>query len=429
MQVSRLFLSIFLLSTVIGCGASGQGENSSTAQETAGPAESESGFVENPGMIPSSAGLEFSTDFSRTVISFEAIMSGGPPKDGIPSIDSPEFVTMQAADEWIGDKEAVLVLRLQGKVRVYPLQILMWHEIVNDSVDGVPVAVTYCPLCNTGITFRSRIDGRDLDFGTTGRLRYSNLIMYDRQSETWWQQASGRGLIGEYAGRRLEMLPVALLPWNEVKATYGQGRSAETAADDTATDEGGSLDVEMVQDTSAEVKVLSKNTGYSRPYGQNPYQGYDSNETPFLYAGPEIPDKYEQMERVLAVRVEDDELAFAYEELQEEKVVEREVGGRQVVVFWEAGTASALDAGKLSGGRDVGTAQAYFPAVEDEASGESSGRMELSFYWDGDSFRDEETGSTWSVTGRATGGPLEGAQLESPVTINHFWFSWSAFQQ
>ena len=428
MRVFRLFLSIFLLSTVVtitSCGASGQAEGSSTDQEPAGSADDTGQFVDNPGMIPSSAGLEFSTDFSRTVISFESIMSGGPPKDGIPSIDSPEFVTMQAADEWIGDKEAVLVLRLQGKVRVYPLQILMWHEIVNDSVDGVPVAVTYCPLCNTGIAFRSRIDGRDLDFGTTGRLRYSNLIMYDRQSETWWQQASGRGLIGEYAGRRLEMLPVALLPWNEVKASYGQSSNAETAADDATTDEGSRLDPEMVLDTSAEVKVLSKSTGYSRPYGQNPYQGYDSNETPFLYAGPEISDEYEQMERVLAVRVEDNELAFAYADLQEEKVLEREVGGREVVVFWEAGTASALDAGKLSGGRDVGTAQAFYPVAQNEASE----RMQLSFYWDGDNFRDEETGSTWTISGRATAGPLKGARLESPVTINHFWFSWSAFTQ
>lgn len=401
MRFFRLLVSIFLLSsvvTVVNCGASGQGEGSSAAQDTAGSADDESGFVDNPGMIPSSAGMEFSTDFSRTIISFETIMSGGPPKDGIPSIDSPEFVTMQAADEWLGNKEAVLVLRLQGQVRVYPLQILMWHEIVNDSVDGVPVAVTYCPLCNTGIAFRSRIDGRDLDFGTTGRLRYSNLIMYDRQSETWWQQASGRGLIGQYAGRRLEMLPVSLLPWSEVR------------------------------ETSAAVKVLSKNTGHSRPYGQNPYQGYDSNETPFLYAGPEISDEYEQMERVLAVRVEEDELAFAYTDLQEEKVIEREVGGRKVVVFWEAGTASALDSGQLSGGRDVGTAQAYFPAVEDGPAGESSGRVELSFYWDGEDFLDKETGSRWSVAGRATGGPLEGTRLESPVTINHFWFSWSAFQ-
>ena len=402
MRILMVSLTILLVSAAMACGTGAtekaeQPADRPASRPAAGPAAGPGGLVENPGPIPSGALGEFSTDFTRSVITFETILSGGPPKDGIPSIDSPTFISREAADQWIGPQEAVLVLRYEGRVRVYPLQILMWHEIVNDEIDGTSVIVTYCPLCNTGVAFKGEIDGQSLDFGTTGRLRYSNLIMYDRQSETWWQQASGRGLIGEYAGRSLPMLPISILPWNEV-----------------------------LEDENSTVEVLSKETGQSRPYGNNPYQGYDTNSSAFLYAGPETPDEYETMERVLAVQVEDDERAFPFEQLESEKVTEASIGGRRVVVFWQPGTASALDAGRLAEGRDVGSAQAYYPVLEDRESG---GVTPLTFKWDGESIRDEETGSRWSVSGRAIDGPLAGAQLESPVSINHFWFSWNAFQK
>jgi len=402
MRILMVSLTILLVSAAMACGTgttekAEQPADRPASRPAAGPAAGPGGLIENPGPIPSGALGEFSTDFTRSAITFETILSGGPPKDGIPSIDSPTFISREAADQWIRPQEAVLVLRYEGRVRVYPLQILMWHEIVNDVIDGASVIVTYCPLCNTGVAFKGEIDGQSLDFGTTGRLRYSNLIMYDRQSETWWQQASGRGLIGEYAGRSLPMLPISILPWNEV-----------------------------LEDENSTVEVLSKETGQSRPYGNNPYQGYDTNSSAFLYAGPETPDEYETMERVLAVQVEDDERAFPFEQLESEKVTEASIGGRRVVVFWQPGTASALDAGRLAEGRDVGSAQAYYPVLEDRESG---GVTPLTFKWDGESIRDEETGSRWSVSGRAIDGPLVGAQLESPVSINHFWFSWNAFQK
>jgi len=402
MRILMVSLTILLVSAAMACGTgttekAEQPADRPASRPAAGPAAGPGGLIENPGPIPSGALGEFSTDFTRSTITFETILSGGPPKDGIPSIDSPTFISREAADQWIRPQEAVLVLRYEGRVRVYPLQILMWHEIVNDVIDGASVIVTYCPLCNTGVAFKGEIDGQSLDFGTTGRLRYSNLIMYDRQSETWWQQASGRGLIGEYAGRSLPMLPISILPWNEV-----------------------------LEDENSTVEVLSKETGQSRPYGNNPYQGYDTNSSAFLYAGPETPDEYETMERVLAVQVEDEERAFPFEQLESEKVTEASIGGRRVVVFWQPGTASALDAGRLAEGRDVGSAQAYYPVLEDRESG---GVTPLTFKWDGESIRDEETGSRWSVSGRAIDGPLVGAQLESPVSINHFWFSWNAFQK
>jgi len=187
---------------------------------------------------PGGAGNEFETDFSRATISYAEILSGGPRKDGIPAIDAPRFVSVAEAGEWVSGNEPVLVLEERiaagesdrrvgdggnrtggggddrdgaaGAVHIYPLQILTWHEIVNDVVGEIPVAVTYCPLCNTGIAFDRRHAGEVLDFGTTGRLRFSNLLMYDRQTESWWQQASGAGVIGRFAGTRLRMVPVRI---------------------------------------------------------------------------------------------------------------------------------------------------------------------------------------------------------------------------
>jgi hypothetical protein len=328
-------------------------------------------------------------------VPFDSIISGGPPKDGIPSIDSPSFVSPQKADEWIEESEPVLLLRYRGEVRVYPLQILMWHEIVNDRIDGRSVAVTYCPLCNTGIAFRGEIDGRELDFGTTGRLRYSNLIMYDRQSETWWQQASGEGLVGRYAGRSLELLPINLLSWGEIKDQRARGFYEEA-------------------------RVLSRDTGYSRSYGTNPYREYDSRKSPFLYRGPEVDESQHPMERVISVQVDDQERAYTYSRLRDEKVVHDTLAGRRIVLFWQPGTSSALDASSIAEGKDVGSIAAFFP----RAAGER-----LEFYHDGSKIRDRSTGSTWSVSGIATEGELAGTQLDSPVAVNHFWFSWNAFRK
>ena len=128
------------------------------------------------------------TDFAKSTIDFSEVMSGGPPKDGIPAIDTPQFKTVSEIDD-IQDREPVISLAINGDARAYPLRVLTWHEIANDTVGGVPVAVTFCPLCNAAIVFDRRLaDGRVLDFGTTGKLRNSDLVMYDRQTESWWQQ-------------------------------------------------------------------------------------------------------------------------------------------------------------------------------------------------------------------------------------------------
>jgi hypothetical protein len=342
-----------------------------------------------PQSPPDGVTNEFKTDFARHTIPYAEVLSGGPPKDGIPAIDAPAFIDVAAADAGLRPAESVAFVEINGDARAYPIRMLIWHEIVNDTVGGVPLAVTYCPLCNTAIAFERAFDGRTLDFGTTGRLRYSNMLMYDRQTETWWQQGNGEGVAGRYAGRALTQRPMALIAWSDFKRAHPQG------------------------------KVLSEETGVTRRYGVNPYSGYDAPEqTPFLYQGPTTPDRLPPLARVLGLKIGDDATAFPYDALAARRVVSATVGGAPVVVFWSAGAASPLDSATLADGRDIGAATAYSPVVNGQV---------LTFTAVDGGFRDTSTGSTWDHLGRAIDGPSKGTQLQPLNAFNHFWFSWAAF--
>ena len=246
---------------------------------------------------PSVAGSDaWKTDFSKHTVPFEEFASGGPPKDGIRSVDHPSFVTIREADEWLADRDPVALVSLNGEARAYPLSILIWHEIVNDEIAGRPVSVTYCPLCNTTIAFDREFRGRILDFGTTGRLRHSDLVMYDRQTETWWQQATGEGLVGEHAGEQLTFLPVTVLSWRDVKAQRPSAR------------------------------VLSRDTGFSptfaQRYGTSPYEGYDRGNGPWrqFFRFGRDDGRLPAMERIVALEHADEHLAVPFSVLADERV-------------------------------------------------------------------------------------------------------------
>ena len=247
---------------------------------------------------PEGAEGEFATDFSRHSVPYSEILSGGPPKDGIPAIDDPRFVSVEDVDSWLEPKEPVILFRVGDDVRAYPIQIVMWHEIVNDTVGGVPVVVTFCPLCNTAIAFERTVDGKELTFGTTGRLRLSNLIMYDRQTESWWQQATGKAIAGEFTGEQLDFRPASIISWEDFKSAH------------------------------PDAKVLSRETGFSRSYGQNPYAGYDDiDNSPFLDEGPKTPGVLPPMARVITVDSGGEAVAYPYDVLQRARVVNDIVGG------------------------------------------------------------------------------------------------------
>ncbi len=320
---------------------------------------------------------------------YSEIRSGGPARDGIPPIDRPVFTIFEFADNWIDDLEPVIAFDLNGESKAYPLQILIWHEIVNDVVGGVPVAVTFCPLCNSAIVFDRRLDGVTYDFGTSGKLRHSDLVMWDRQTESWWQQFTGEGIVGELAGKKLKFLATSLVSYSDYKAANPEGR------------------------------VLSRETGYVRNYGQNPYAGYDRiDNSPFLFSG-DTDGRLLPMERIAAATVGDVDVAFPFSVLEAERVVNYAVNGQDVAVFFDPDTVSALDSSSIGDSRSVGATGVFDPNLD--------GRK-LTFAIDGDGIVDEETRSVWNIFGTATEGPLVGSQLESIVHANHFWFSWAAFK-
>jgi hypothetical protein len=366
-----------------------QVESTAISEEFAQAAGTE--LPENMGVPPRDALSEFPlTDFSQHSVSYNDILSGGPPRDGIPPIDQPVFISIAEADEWLRPMEPVIQLAINQEVRAYPIQILTWHEIVNDTVGGLPVVVTFCPLCNTAIAFERTVGDQELTFGTTGRLRFSNLIMYDRQTETWWQQATGEGIVGEFTGVQLSFVPAAMVSWEAFKAANPEG------------------------------EVLSRETGFTRSYGRNPYVGYDDvNRPPFLYQGPQTPGALPPVARVLALEFDGESVAYAYDLLSELAVINDRVGEQEVAIFWAPGTASALDESVIAEGQDVGAAVAY---------DRNLGGQVLSFRFDGEMILDNQTGSTWNILGRAVDGPLSGEQLTEVVSVNYFWFSWAAFK-
>jgi len=257
------------------------------------------------------------TDFSRHSVDLGEIMSGGPGKDGIPAIDKPRFLATRemVRKKWVGETEPVIGIAVGGEMRAYPLRILIWHEIVNDTVGGIPVAVTYCPLCNSAIVFDRRVAGRVLDFGTTGNLRKSDLVMYDRQTESWWQQFLGEAIAGEMTGVKLKMLPARVESFAHFR------------------------------DRAPDGKVLVPTGDVSRNYGANPYRGYDRSPSPFLYSG-EMPKGIAPLAYLLAVG----DQAWSLDRLRREKRIE----AGDLVISWTPGQNSALDHHRIGQGRDIG---------------------------------------------------------------------------
>ena len=159
-------------------------------------------------------------DNPQSIVPLNQIASGGPPPDGIPSIDSPKFITVGQAEGFMSDNDLILGVNINGDVKGYPLQIMVWHEIVNDNVGGTPVAVTYCPLCFTNQVFNRTVGGEILEFGTSGKLYNSNLVMYDRNSNSLWSQAMAQSIVGKFAGASLDRVPFDLAYWKDWKNLY-----------------------------------------------------------------------------------------------------------------------------------------------------------------------------------------------------------------
>ncbi len=330
--------------------------------------------------------------FPEPLVDLNDIISGGPPPDGIPPIDRPSFVSVDEADEYLADAEPVIWLDVNGDVRAYPVQILIWHEIVNDRVGDVPLAITYCPLCNSAVTYVREIRGVETTFGTSGRLFASALVMYDRATESLWTHFDGTAVAGVLTGERLQPVSTPLLAWGDFKAAH------------------------------PEAQVLDRDaTGFDRPYGAGPYTGYDNpDSTPFLFIG-DADDRLREKERVAGVAINDETRAYTFEFLSggDANIYHDELGGTDIVLFWKAGQASALDTSNISEGRDVGSVAVFDTTIGDR---------KLTFRTEGDRFFDNETDSEWLITGESIAGELDGSKLTQIHHLDTFWFAWSTYQ-
>jgi len=332
----------------------------------------------------------FETDLTRRAIDLSSLRPGGPPKDGIPSIDDPRFVSTEAAANWIAPQEPVLLVSHNEHTRGYPLQILIFHEIVNDIIGGMPVAVTFCPLCYSAIAFDRRVDGEAVEFGVSGLLRMSDLVMYDRKTESLWQQFTGRAIVGTLTGTELDRLPAQIVSFQAFRETY------------------------------PDAQVLSRDTGFDRPYGRNPYAGYEDVDTPPFAVSNATDGRLPPMSKVIAIPDENDPLAIPHAVSRSHGVIETTVGEQRVVIFHSGTTVSAMDAGAIRDSGVDGTVGVFEPAVGDRR---------LSFEQTGDDeIIDRETGTRWSTTGRGLEGPLSGRQLPRVEHGSYFAFAWLSFR-
>jgi len=339
--------------------------------------------------VPSALTNPADPAFPDPLIDLDDLVAGGPPPDGIPPIDDPKFQPAGEVD-WLTDEEPLLSLTVGGETRGYPLQIMTWHEIVNDTVGGVAVAVTYCPLCNSGVAFERRVGERLLDFGTSGMLYADNLVMYDRQTETLWPQLTGQASIGFLTGTQLEAIPMGVVGWDQFRTAH------------------------------PDALVLTRDTGHQRDYGRNPYAGYDNPSGDLLVEPPEGRDpRLPVKARVVGIRVGDESVAILRDRVAAEGVLSVTVGGRDLVVWHRPGQRSALGDARISDGEDIGTIGVFDPHLGDRT---------LSFIPSAAGFVDHQTGSAWGVLGQASAGPLKGRQLRLVTYLDTFWFAWVAFQ-
>jgi len=395
-KLTVLIAGIALTAAACSAAIGSDGGDGGTADEPATDTVTTTTILVEAGALPSGPSAldnKFDDSFPSPLIEPRDVVSGGPPPDGIPPIDDPQFISVEHADEWLNDVEPVLVVDVDGDVRVYPIQIMMWHEIVNDTVGGVPLAVTYCPLCNSAVSFERTVRGVETTFGTSGQLYNANLVMYDRATESLWNQLDGRAVIGVLTGDVLTQVPSVTMSWGTLK---------ETRPDATVLDR--------------------DRTGASRAYGTNPYTGLDDPDgQPFLFNG-DIDVRAKAMQRIVAIESDGAASAWTLDAVSsdnESAATEAEFDGDPLVILWQAGEASALDTSDITAGRDVGTVGVFSSVVDGQV---------LTFQADGDSFVDDQTSSKWNILGEAQAGSLAGSTLEPITFVRTFWFSWAAFR-
>ncbi len=310
------------------------------------------------------------TNGVRHIIPLDKIKGGGPPKDGIPSIDNPVFSTVPNA-KFMSDSDTVIGLEINGEAKAYPLFILVWHEIVNDVVGGVPVSVTYCPLCYTNQVFDRRIDGQEVEFGTSGKLYNSNLLMYDRLTESYWSQALGLAVKGEMTGYQLKLIPFDVITWGDWKKLY------------------------------PETLVLTTDTGHLRSYATDPYGNYYT-EPRIMFPVEHKDDRMFPKEIIIGLNQNNVYKAYKQTDIESNILINDLVGDFPILLVSLYPENSRVFDRTVDG-------------------------SELDFEYVDDKIVDTKTKSEWNYDGLSTSGEFEGKQLTRLPIEPGFWFEWVAF--
>ena len=320
------------------------------------------------------------------------------PKGAFPTLDFPKFVGREEGLKTFFAKEPVIAVEINGQAKAYSLNILTMHEISNDVLGDVPILVTYCPLCNSGIVYDRNLEFKDknylLEFEASGMLRRSDMVMLDRNTETLWQQLMGEAIVGELNTATLKILPSLIISVDEFFMRYPQG------------------------------EILSKNTGFSKSeayYGKNPYVNYDAKDgkpKSAFFDNTKIDDRLPPMERIVDIENDGKYKVYTFTDIASAKVINDTFKSSEVVLFHQSGTVSILDKEDISASKDVGTVVVYNRVLEEET---------LTFKRKSGKFKDIQTGSSWDITGYCYEGKLKGKQLKIQPHSNHFAFAWLAF--
>ncbi len=250
-------------------------------------------------------------DLTNALVNPTEIKKGGPARDGIPALNYPKFLTANQA-KFLNNNDLVIGIAVASETKAYPIGILNWHEIVNDSLNNNPVVITYCPLCGSGIVFSSLVNGEKLTFGVSGLLYNSDVLLYDNQSESLWSQMMAKSINGKQSGRKLEMLSSDLTTWGQWKQKYPN------------------------------TTVLSDQTGFSRNYAKDPYQGYSATDKTYFPVNV-TSNKLAAKERVLGIQVKSGFKAYPYSELAKSNgIIKDEFKGAEIEIKFDKESQTAI---------------------------------------------------------------------------------------
>ncbi|NQY21829.1 MAG: DUF3179 domain-containing protein [Campylobacteraceae bacterium] len=332
----------------------------------------------------------WNTNWKKHSVDYSDILSGGPPRDGIPPLDKPKFINIKDAKSWLNDNDALIFVKINNKSKAYALKILIWHEIVNDTLDKEKIVVTFCPLCNASFVYSRIINKKEYTFGTSGLLRYSDLVMFDRESESLWQQFSGEAIIGDKTGITLNSIDSSIISFKDIYSQYPN------------------------------TKILSKNTGFYRSYGNNPYIGYDDiNSSPFLLKN-KSDSRLLPMRRVTTLEINNKSIVYSHEIFKNKNLINDVFENNNIVVFYKKNLLSVLDKKDISESKLIASTKVYNRKI---------GQIILRFYYKDGFYYDKQTNSKWNFFGKALAGKYKNTQMLEFSSGNHFWFSYSIFKK